>query len=149
MNKGQSLFEVVVAIAISALVIIAIVSLASNSIRNAAFSRNKNQAASLAQQLTEWLRIQRDTNIDTFITNVTPSPKTYCFSDLTWSRARLCGASDFVIGTSLFARQGVFTLTTSPQGKTVIEADITVSWTDSQGYHEVRSATNFTDWRQR
>ena len=145
MNKGQSLFEVVVALAISALIIVALVSLVSNSIRNATFSRNKNQAASLAQAATEWLRAQRDSDIATFMTNIqTPS---WCFKDLAWTVNGPCGATDNVPDT-IFLRQVNFASTVSA-GKTIVEADVVVSWTDSQGLHEVTSATNFTDWRQR
>lgn len=36
-----------------------------------------------------------------------------------------------------------------PGGKTIINAEVVVYWTDAQGYHEVKSATSFTDWRQR
>ena len=31
----------------------------------------------------------------------------------------------------------------------MIETNIVVSWTDSQGLHNVSSTTNFSDWRQR
>jgi len=48
MNKGQSLFEVVVALAISALIIITLVSVVGNSIKNATFSKNKTLAANYA-----------------------------------------------------------------------------------------------------
>lgn len=151
MNRGQSLFEVVVSLAISALIITALVSLVSSSIRNATFSRNKNQAASQAQAATEWLRSQRDSDINTFMTKVSlysPAPTPYCFVSLSWANQRTCGDGDFASGTQ-FIRQGIFTVTASPGGKTIVEADVTVSWLDSQGLHEVTSATNFTDWRQR
>ena len=34
-------------------------------------------------------------------------------------------------------------------GKNFIEAVVVVYWNDAQGYHEVRSSTSFSDWRQR
>jgi Tfp pilus assembly protein PilV len=154
--KGQSLFEVVVAIGVSALIIVAIVSLASNSIRNATFSRNDSQAASYAQQATEWLRAERDRDINIFMTNVslnTPAPTTYCFSKLDWNQSTKCGASDFIKDANdttdtIFLREAVFNIDKST-GKTIIQTDISVFWTDSQGVHTVTSATNFADWRQR
>jgi len=45
-QSGQSLFELVVAIAISALIIVAMVSLAVNSIQNSNFAKNKALAIS-------------------------------------------------------------------------------------------------------
>jgi len=144
-QAGQSLFEVVVAIAISALIIVTIVSLVSNSLRNATFSRNNAQAASYAQAATEWLRTQRDNNIAVFLTNV--STTSWCFKDLSWSISGACIQSENIPGTP-FLRQGNFSTTLSG-GKTLITADVVVSWNDSQGEHIVTNSTNFTDWRQR
>jgi Tfp pilus assembly protein PilW len=53
-ERGQSMFELVVAIAISALVIVTIVSLTTISIRNSNFSKNKSLASTYAQQATEY-----------------------------------------------------------------------------------------------
>lgn len=146
---GQSLFELVVAIAISALIIVTIVSLVSNSLRNATFSRNSNQAAAYAQQTAEWLRTQRDSDITTFLANV--ATPTYCFPALPtqspWVITGACTADEIIAGTS-FYREVRFN-TTLVGGKTVVEADIVVYWTDAQGLHQVTSANNFTDWRQR
>lgn len=144
-QKGQSLFEVVVAIAISALIIVTIVSLVSNSLRNATFAKNNAQAASLGQQATEWLRTERDTDVAAFMTNVTTL--TWCFKDLAWTITGPC-LDPQNIPETLFYREGHF-VTSLVGGKTVVAADIVVSWTDAQGLHQVTSATNFTDWRQR
>lgn len=143
-ERGQSLFELVIAIAISALIIVAMVSLATNSIKNSIYSKNKALASSYAQQATEWLRGQRDSNIDSFLT-FTLTPK-YCLEDLGDPKVGLNCTN--TIANTVFKRWVTFT-TSSPSGKTVIEADVTVSWTDSGGIHEVTSATNFSDWRQR
>ncbi len=145
LEKGQSLFEAIVALAISALIIVAVVSLVSNSIRNSSFSRNKTLASRYAEQATEWLRGQRDSDITTFSNNALTS--TWCINNLSWAQSGACGGSDVIQGTP-FSRQVLFSINTVG-GKDVIEADVIVFWTDSQGYHEVRSATNFADWRQR
>lgn len=142
MNRGQSLFEVLVAIGVSTLIVVAIVSLVTNSIRNTTFSKNKTLAARYVQDATEWLRGQRDANIADFRSKATG---TYCFNTLSWNNHDTCQAD--MAGT-VFRREGSFT-TTQPSGKTVIEADVKVYWDDAQGTHEVRSATNFTDWRER
>lgn len=160
-QAGQSLFEVVVAIAISALVIGGIVSLATNSVRNSTFSKNQSLAANFSQQATEWLRGQRDMSIDVFISKTIPGgvSSTWCLPSLSWdseSFHRNCSETDVgdrISGTP-FVRSATFTpvsATSSPSGNSVttIEADVTVSWSDSQGMHEVTSATTFADWRQR
>jgi len=145
MQSGQSMFELVVAIAISAIIIVAIVSLVNNSLRNATFSKNNALAGAEADNAIEWLRAQRDTDINSFMLKVT-SPN-WCFTDLSWSLQRSCIPGDEIPATP-FLREGHFT-TDVISGKTVITADITVSWTDAQGIHQVESSTSFTDWRQR
>ena len=149
LQKGQSMFELVVAIAICALIIVAIVSLTTVSINNSSYSKNKALASTYAQQATEWLRGQRDTNIDTFIGNATAAPAR-CLQDLDFTRPAVNPAVDCTgkIMDTPFVRWVSFN-TSLQGGKTVVEADITVSWADSQGTHTVRSATNFSDWRQR
>lgn len=146
MTRGQSLFEVVIAIAISALIIVSVVSLATNSIRNASYSKNNSLAANYAQETVEWLRGQRDNDVMIFMTNVQEN-LVWCFSTLSWTNPTTCLNSETISGTP-FLRQGNFS-TTVVNGKTIVEVDITVSWTDAQGTHEVKSTTNFTDWRQR
>ncbi len=144
-ENGQSLFEVVIALAISAVIIIALVSLVTNSIRNAVFSNNDTQAGILSQKTIEWLRGQRDENIATFLSAAqTPS---YCMENLDFNQTGECQPNDFIPGT-VFLRQVDFSLGTV-SGKTVVTASVKIKWNDSLGDHEVDNSTNFTDWRQR
>ena len=158
MENGQSLFEVVVALAISALVIVALVSLTTNSIRTSTYSKNNSLATTYANQAIEWLRGQRDSNIAIFRTKaqaLQTSPGG-CFNSFPtiWNNwpttaPANCPAPTTIAGTP-FVRRIKFTITTIPVSlKTLVQADVTVSWTDSQGKHTVTSATVFTDWRQR
>lgn len=151
--KGQSLFEVVIAIFIMAMVIIGVVILATNSIANSSFSRNKTLAGRYTQEAIEWLRSQRDADINMFISKISPIP--YCLNTLTWNM-NTCGTDEFVVdvatGNTIFKREVI--LSTSQMGlfpnlKNVIEVNVKVFWDDSKGYHEARSATNFIDIRER
>jgi hypothetical protein len=72
---------------------------------------------------------------------------TWCLVDLSWAIPRPCQPEDVITDTA-FIREVTFS-STAVSGKTVIEADITVSWEDAQGIHNVKSVNNFTDWRQR
>lgn len=139
------MFEIVVALAVSALIITGIVSLVAGSVRNSTYSKNSSRAAVYAQQATEWLRGQRDGDIDGFL--VRAQSPVWCLKDLSWTLQRACIDGDEVSDT-LFKRQLNFSITTD-NNKTLIETDVTVYWQDSQGKHEVKSATNFSDWRQR
>ena len=154
LNSGQSLYELVVAIAVSALIVTAVVSLAASSIQNSTFAKNKSVAGIYAQQASEWLRGQRNADMAGFVTksSVTGSPTYWCLSDAilsnsSWNKQHTCFDSDVITGTK-FLRELKFT-TTTVSGKTQIEADVTVSWTDSKGIHLVTDATNFSDLRQR
>lgn len=153
-ESGQSLFEVVVTIAISALIIVAVVSAVIVSIQNANFSKNKSVAASYVQETSEWLRGQRDANITTFIANAENlaaiDPKTglvtWCFPDSSWTHPGICSDTNFITGTS-FIRQATFE--NIGVATTIIQADVSVSWTDSGGTHVVSSSIELADWRQR
>lgn len=147
-EKGQSLFEVVVALAISTLVIIAVVSLAALSIRNTDFSKNKVLASKYAQDATEWLRGQRDTDFEAFYANTIPSPRTWCLKTLNLNQSGACGASS-MIGETVFYREVEFTNGLTSNGQTLVSARVRVYWVDAQGSHEVINSTDFTDWRQR
>lgn len=145
-ESGQSLFEIVLALAITTLIIIAIVALTATSIRNTTFSKNKTLASRYSQEATEWLRGERDADFSAFETRtLTPL---YCFPSLSWSSASIgtCTSGQEIANT-LFRREVSFS-SSVVNGKTLIQAGVKVYWTDSQGLHEVRSVTNFSDWRE-
>ena len=143
-NKGQSLFEVVLALALSTLIIVALVSLVSNSIRNSSYSRNKTYATRYTQEATEWLRGERDGDWDVFSTNFlfcpTP-PHVQCLDTLAWGNCGTCGETEFV--DNIFKREISF----SDIEADSVTVETTTYWIDSQGIHEVRSNTILTDWR--
>lgn len=146
-QKGQSLFEVVLALGVITAITVGIVSLTVSSMRNASFSKNKTLAGRYAQEATEWLRSERDTDFTAFSDHLKTSLQ-WCLPGpiLNWNKTGACGVSN-IPDTPLF-RDVTFT-TSLVSGKTVIEANIRVYWDDAQGVHEVRSATSFSDWRQR
>lgn len=152
-QRGQSLFELVLAIGVSAIIITVLVSLVNNAVQAATFSKNQTLATRYAESGTEWLRTQRDTDIATFLINASTAPLSWCLKDSplvnsSWTGTHHpCGASEYITGT-IFVRQVDFN-PTSPSGKTVIIADVVVSWTDSKGNHKITNSTQFSDWRQR
>jgi Tfp pilus assembly protein PilV len=156
-QKGQSLFEVLFSVAITALILTGVVSLATSAVRNSSFSRNNSVAARMAQEANEWLRSQRDTDWATFYSYVS-SYQNYCLNNLNWTNTGSCNTSsvsDSVGGSSIFFREVNFMcgpnfnnwmsecVTSDPD---TIEAQVSVSWTDSQGEHTVSTSTRFTDW---
>jgi len=154
-NKGQSLFEIILSLAIATLVIVVLVSLAANAVRNSTYAKNKTQATQSAQEATEWLRGQRDSSWDLVYAKAAVNPpQVYCLKTLSWSDATIglaCADSQVVPGT-IFKRELSFqrrTVLVGTDTKNIIDAEIRVYWSDSQGVHDVRSATSFTDWRQK
>lgn len=142
-EKGQSLFEVLLALAVAALIIIAIVALATTSIRNARFSRNQSLTTRYAQEAIEWLRGQRDEDWDTFAPRaLTPL---WCLKSLSWTDTVVggCGSSDFISDT-IFKREISFTILDASK----IDTEVKVYWEDAQGLHETKTVTTFTDWRE-
>ncbi|MFC1649734.1 hypothetical protein ACFL2C_03430 [Patescibacteria group bacterium] len=132
LNKGQSLFEVVFAIAIATVVLTGVVFLATSTIRNSTFSKNKAEATKFTQEAAEWLREQKDQNWDNLATHISPSR---CLGDLNW-------ASGCVIVGTIFSRSVSLT-----QVGDDIEAQVIVTWTDGLGEHQVKSITTYTNWR--
>jgi Tfp pilus assembly protein PilV len=141
LQKGQSLFEVMVAVAISALIITAVVGLASTSIQNSSYSRDRNLASNYVQELNEWFRSQRDSDIITLRINVVKSP-IWCFVKTSWEKFTACGATDYVEGTK-FIRQSTLNMEVV-NNKDLLEITTTVSWQDSKGLHQVSSSTDLS-----
>lgn len=143
MKKGQSLFEVVVALGVVTLITVGIIILATNSIRNSTFSKNKTLSSRYAQEAIEWMRAERDKDSSGFLGNVIV-PR-YCLDDLHWTNVGVC-VDEYIAGTNL-TREVLFT-TSLLSGKNITEVQVVVFWSDSQGYHEVRSTTSFADLRE-
>ncbi|MFC1625462.1 hypothetical protein ACFL1Q_00265 [Patescibacteria group bacterium] len=129
---------------VSTLIIVALVALTAVSIRNATYSKNKTLASRYNQEAVEWLRGERDKDFDTFVGNATNI--VWCISELNWESNTRCSSSQKIESTP-FVREVEFSVDTAE--KTIIEANVSVAWEDSQGMHDVRSSTNFTDWRDR
>jgi len=141
---GQSLFEVIVAIGVIAAVIVGVVVLATNSIRNTTFTRNNSLATRYAQEAIEWLRGERDADWATFRANAGVSGNKYCLDALNWTKPQACNATE-VISDTILTRSVTFSNILATQ----VNANVTVSWNDSQGAHQVATSTVYTDWRSR
>lgn len=144
-DRGQSMFEVVLALFIITMIIVAVVILSTKSISNSLFSRSKTQGSRYSQEAVEWLRRERENNPANF--GVVTNTATYCLTALNFSNTGNCGANE-VITNTIFRRQVNFA-TNIVTSKTIITATIITSWQDPKGYHEVRSVTNFSDIREK
>ena len=84
-KAGQSFFEVVFAIGITALILVAVVSLATKSLANSDFSKNNALALRHVQEASEWVRQQRDLDW-TNLTSRTPG-SSIALGVLSWGAA--------------------------------------------------------------
>jgi len=141
-QKGQSMFEVFLSLTVITVVIVALVILASNAVRNTTYSRNKTLSTRYSQETMEWLRGERDMDWTIFSTRALTSP-TYCMQTLVWDDIGECSFGETITGTSL-QREVKLTIENADQ----IEAEVRVYWEDSQGMHEVRATTEFTNWKK-
>ncbi len=137
MNKGQSMFEVVIALFIIAMIIVGVVSLTTVSVSNSVFSKNKTLAGKYSQEAIEWLRSQTKADFTTFKTSASG---TRCLKTLAFS------LPPCQIPNTIFKRQVTFTTISNP---TIIKAEVVTSWDDSKGTHQSVSVTEFTDIREK
>lgn len=146
--KGQSLFEVVLALFIITLIIVAVVILSTNSISNSLSSRNNTLASKYTQEAIEWLRKQKEVDFTTFKSYATNN-STYCLTaSLNWNIPRNCSPLENTenISTTIFKREVSF-ISALDGGKPLITANVVTFWDDSKGRHEARTVTYFTDTR--
>lgn len=147
MNKGQSLFEVILALFIIVLIIVAVVILSTNSISNSLSSRNKTLASKYTQEAIEWLRKQKESNYIFFKTKAI-SGSTYCFiENIDWNLPSVCSSGQTINTTSIFRREVSFSSEIANGNKYIIIANVVTYWNDSKGIHEARSVTYFSDTR--
>ena len=145
--KGQSLFEVVVAVAVSSLIITAVVALAASSIQNSSYSRDKTIASNYVQETLEWLRQEKEKHTGLFrsyVINTTGADLTYCFDSLSWPvNPGTCSASENIEGTNFF-REVVIPACYGFCSADIVEVEIKVTWQDSKGSHIISSSSELS-----
>lgn len=138
-NNGQSLFEVLFATAMAAIIVSGVASVALTSLRNALFARSQSEARQVAQNMLEAARIYRDNNFDDFFLDSDPGPT---FSTCTPSdNQNECCPEEFTC-TYQIDRSAA----NAGDPNDIAEVVANVSWTDATGTHIVRSETVFTKW---
>ncbi len=141
--SGQSLFETLLAFALASIIIVGIVILATNSIKNSNFSKDKTTSSKYVQDAMEWLREEKIIDWQNLYAKAGLTQLTYCINSLNWPGSTgACSSGNFILGTP-YKRQ----LLLVSNGTDTVEATVVVFWTDAGGYHEVRSATVLSDLR--
>lgn len=139
-RKGQSLFEIVLALGLITLILTAVVALASLSIKNSSFSHSQTIATRYSDSAMESLREEKESDWTSFYNNALSSPK-WCFNDPSWINADPGNCSNSISDTN-FAREVTFTII----GPSEVEVMVNVNWQDPSGYHEVSTTSDFTNY---
>lgn len=144
LSSGQSLFEVVIALGVITIILVSLIILAALSISNATFSKNRTLATRLSQETLEWLRTERDASWSAFVNHA--ATPIWCMPTLSWS-ANFAGpcAQGSTVTDTILSRE----LTFSTIDVDTIQVVVRLFWADSQGSHESRTTTNFTNWRNK
>lgn len=139
-ESGQSLIEVMVAVSISMVVLVGLLSITSLGLTNSELSRNKTRGNEYAQEAVEWLRGQRDANWNTFYTR---APGTYCLNTLAW-QSGACSAGTVINDQyDLFTRQ----ITLTPNGIDRVTVVVTVRFPSGERTELVQLNSTLTKWK--
>lgn len=140
-KNGSTLVEVMIIVSVLLIVITALITVSTSSLKAVVFNTQKSQATKFAQEGLEIARKERDKSWSTFSTTEGP----FCLDksvdeDMTqWTKGASCeGNIDGTFGRSL-------TLTTMPDGS--IDAIVTVSWRDGTAIHNTTLETIYTQWQ--
>jgi type II secretory pathway pseudopilin PulG len=137
--QGQSLFELIVAVAVISMFLIALVSAVNRSIASSTFSRQKSSANRYVQEGIEWVRRVRDSNWVAFFSFSSSGGSRYCINDLNF----VSGSCSGVIPGTSFSREIVLT----SSGSNKVTASVYVYWESPTGAHESKSDVVLTNWK--
>lgn len=147
--RGQSLFEVILALAVSVVMLTGIISLTSKGVSTSTLSKNKAQANRYASEGMEYIRTQKEfLGWPTFKSIITAGGGRWCLKTLEFIPANnlKCTASDFVVepsgNTTIFIRS----LTLYNITNKSMDLDVVVLWVDEKGTHETYTIGAISDW---
>lgn len=148
--KGQTLVETVAALAVTVIIITALVGMAVTSLRSSNLSRSKAIATQLLSEEIEKVRIYRDVNTFSGLmldlgltTEVCPSIVGPLY--INSSQIVVSGSETVTSNNLTFSR--FFSACLTDATYKVIEVRATVSWNDSAGAHPIKATTYFSNWR--
>lgn len=141
-NQGQLFLEILMAIAVVGVILIAVVGLVTQTVSNTSFSENKSLGNHYTQEAVEWIRGQRDGDWSVFYARAGVSGTTFCFNDLHWVNGGVCALNEMIIDTPFYRE-----VTLTSLGANAVEVLVVTRWSDGSGDHEARVTTEITNWR--
>lgn len=156
-SSGQTLVEMVVAVGMVSLVLVAIVSGIAISIRNSRFSKNKALATRYAQEGVEKFRFYRDEyGWEPFFEAMQSGGENYCFADFPNSLEVVLDPEEAYSGSctsetinddEVYTRYAQVSVNTLPSNW--VDVVIGVSWYEGAVPHSVELTTRFNDWTRK
>jgi Tfp pilus assembly protein PilV len=144
-QRGQTILEVVTAVALISISVAALVGLAVAAVRSSTSASSRSKASSYAEEGLEAVRSIRDRGflvLDDCLTNICASGT--CGLAWTGTEWECHDGADTLDG---FYTRG-FTLTDVPgAGVSKLYVQVDVSWNDPSGSHTVSLDAFLTDWR--
>lgn len=144
MRKGQVLIELMLALAVTTLALLAMVGLATKSLSTVGSSKYRAQASTYATQGMEWVRQQRMADWSAFVSKsgaTQNSFKTYCVPLGLISSWPLEGGCS---GTGYLREVTLTSISLTPPQK--IQADVVVRWSEGSRSPSTKQTTIFTDY---
>lgn len=141
-QKAFTLIEVVIFVAILGLFFVAASAVSVATIRNMKANEHKILATRYAEELTEWLRSERNADWTTFIDSTHATQcggSNKCFGSLDWSGECSSSCSSKIAG--LFTRTASLAVSI-PDGK--VDVSVNVAWSEPGGNFNVPIKTVFT-----
>lgn len=139
-KSGQSLIEVIVAVGMMALLLVAILALVALAVKNSRLAKTKNQAVALAQEGVELMRTYRDYSWNSLSLSLNTN---YDLPDNWTVEPGLSGTcpTNFPIN-SIFRRCVILT---SP-GLNIVKAVVTVFWQEGAKINQTVQTTELSKW---
>lgn len=144
-SRGQSLLEVLVALAVALLVILALVRATTVAIRNADFAKKQAQASSYAQGGMENIRAYRDASWTNFW--VAADGNNHGLSGAVPSGACPSPTIPNLPPFTRCSKLEKVDLDPDIAGVDSVKATVTVFWIDSSGTHQSQQISYFSKWK--
>ncbi len=147
-HQGQSLIEIIIAMAVAVVIVISLVGLTIVSLRNSQFARSQTAATKLTQEAMEKIRLWRDTSWTDFSSKV---GNTYllgnnCQLSPSFSCATILSACPITGNeTSLINDQFLRCATLAAAGTDRINVTVATVWRDSKGVHQSSASSIFSN----
>lgn len=144
-NLGQSMLEVLISTGFIILVIVAIISAVTVSVRNATFAKNKSLANKYVSEGIEATRSIRDKNWSDLLTRSTPAGRNngLLYTGGQWT---LVDNFDTPAGTNFTRTVNLTNMDDTNDDE--VRVIVTVIWNEGFGLASSTSQTTFTKWAQ-